>query len=270
MGKRLRVVGWLRFSTPAQRTRGLRTFATELASGGPYPYDASCWQLAGTDARIGLDVELPESVDHVERAFMHMAGACAYGYVDYCEDGNERVVAAGRAPVKRWSRWRVKRRELLVEPGTSGVNFHGDTLGPLGPTLGGLSVRGLFRYPTLTMARATANAAPFRLPFLTATGVSELRLELGLFVVESNAVQINADIRGVVDVLHDPVTEAMRALSDRAMSGEVFIEQPGQRTTVEPEGAVRIGPVPLAKLAPKPPRLPPPTRLVPIDASIHR
>ena len=111
MGTRLRVVGWLRFSTPAQRTRALRTFAAEVAAGpAPPPYDVSCWQLAGTDARIALDVELPAGVDHVEPAFMHMAGACAYGYVDYCEDGNERVGPTARAPVKRWSRWRIKRR----------------------------------------------------------------------------------------------------------------------------------------------------------------
>jgi hypothetical protein len=257
MGKRLRVVGWLRYSAPAQRTRALRVFAAEV---GPRPYDAGSWELAGTDARIALDCELPDGVEHVEHAFMHMAAASACGYLDYFEEANERVGPATRAPVKRWSRWRLRRRELLTPLGTSGLELAADDQATL-------SVRGLFRYPTLTMARATANAAPFRLPFLTRTGVHELRLALELFVVESNAVQINAEVRGSIEVLHDPVVEAMRALGDRAMSGEVFIEQPGQRTTVEPEGAVRIGPVPLAKLAPKPPRLPPPTRLAPIDAS---
>lgn len=259
MGKRLRVVGWLRFSAPAQRTRALRAFAAEI---GPGPYDAGSWELAGTDARIALDTELPDGVDHVERPFMHMAAASACGYLDYFEEANERVAPGTRAPIKRWSRWRLKRRELLTPLGTSGLEFPASEHP--------LTVRGLFRYPTIAIARAVAHAAPFRLPFLTRTGVHELRLELDLFVVESNAVQINADVRGAIDVLHDPVVEAMRAISDRAMTGEVHIEQPGQRTTVEPEGVVRIGPVPLAKLAPKPPRLPPPTRLVPIEASAPR
>lgn len=218
MGQRLRVAGWLRFGDKARLGKALKAFA-ELAA--PGYYDGGSWDIHDLDAHIRLDTELPGDFTEVERPFTEMARQAAFGYVDYFEEGNDRITpnALPGATVKRWVvRW-LDHKVVQIDPrGTSGVHLE-PAAGPFGRPV---HLKGSFSFDDAAMLAEAAQQA-FRLPFLTREGVHEIRLGAGSFAVAAKAVSIDVAIAAPMWTLSEPLIEVLRVVAARARKGSVSI-----------------------------------------------
>lgn len=218
MGQNLRVVGWLRFANKAQLNKGLDAFSALAA---PEYYRRESWEIEGLDAHIRLDVELPGDFDDVERPFTEMARHAAFGYVDYFEQGNDRITpnALPGSTVKRWVvKWIDKKRPEVDPRGTSGVHLE-PAAGPFGRPL---HLKGSFTFDDADKL-AQAARETFRLPFLTREGVHEIRLGAGVFAPSAKAVSIDVAVSAPIWTISEPLIEVLRAVSAKAVKGSVSL-----------------------------------------------
>ena len=221
MGQRLRVVGWLRFGNKAQLTKGLRAFAENEAPGY---YEADAWSVEGLDAHIRLDVELPGDFDNVERPFLGMSWASAYGYVDYFEDGNDKIHGGPQnGPLKRWNTGHLNRQLKWVSPyGTSGLAY------PRGDVI--LTVSGRLRFDEASDAEKALGSLPLRLPYLDREGARELRLGADVVRREGGEIVIEAAIEAPTQVV-EPLNEVFRMLAAKAKTGKITLREPSWTST---------------------------------------
>ncbi len=228
MGQDLRVAAWLRFGNKAQLAKGLRAFAQYAPS--EY-YDAGSWELDEQDATLRLDVELPGDFTDVERAFMEMIRAAAFGYVDYFERGNDKIHAGrgARGPIKRWAVGQIPQK-IILPYGTMSLGYAGEDEE--------LLVTGSFRYADEALPRKLAGAR-FRLPYLRAKGARELRLGPEIFRVSGSELGIEAVITGPAAALEEPLVELLRLLGAKAVSGVMTFQGSRGQTRVEAKGKAR-------------------------------
>jgi hypothetical protein len=229
MGQRLRVVGWLRFGNKAQLTKGLRAFAQHEAPGY---YEADAWSVEGLDASLRLDVELPGDFTDVERPFIGMLWAAAYGYVDYFEEGNDKVRGGlQHGPLKRWTVGDLDRRLKWASPyGTSSLRYPG------GDVL--FTVSGRLRFDEASEAEKALGNLPLRLPYLEREGVRELRLGADVLRREGSEVLIEAAIEAPTQAA-EPLLEVLRMLAAKAKTGKITMREPSWKSTVS-AGAKKI------------------------------
>lgn len=228
MGQDLRVASWLRFGNKAQLAKGLRAFAQHA----PTEYfDADSWELGELDATLRLDTELAGDFTNVERPFLEMIRAAAFGYVDYYEAGNDKIHAGRgtRGPLKRWAVGQIAQK-IILPYGTMGLGYAGKDEA--------LVVLGSFRYADEAAARKLASAH-LRFPYLLARGARELRLGPEDFVVAGSELSLALAITGPSAALEEPLVELLRALAHKALSGAMTFQGSNGQTRVEPKGKPR-------------------------------
>lgn len=268
MGQRLRVVGWLRFGNKAQLTKGLQAFAAREA---PDYFEADQWEIDGLEARVHIDTELPGDFTDVAIPFAQIFGAAAIGYVDYFEDGDDKIAGAGKGRLKRWNH--LKDQPRAKWPGSYGY-LRLDYPEPSEPVIVGGSV-------TFADDKALANARallPVRLPFLTADAVLEVRLDASAVRVEGSTLTLAAVVDGPARVLEYALAEALSALASKAASGALTVTSRGARLSVAPKGKLAVQdlgrtgsdveiPPGAARIAPVDPATPLPASALPAGAT---
>ncbi|MEO7331816.1 MAG: hypothetical protein ABI193_24785 [Minicystis sp.] len=247
MGQDLRVAAWLRFGNKAQLAKGLRAFAQHAPS--EY-YDEGAWELDEQDATLRLDVELPGDFSGVERAFMEMIRAAAFGYVDYFERGNDKIHAGrgSRGPIKRWAVGQIPQK-IILPYGTMSLDFAGEVGegGEAGDEE--LLLAGSFRYADEALPQKLSGGR-FRFPYLLAKGMRELRLGPEVFTVTGSELAIALVIRGPSAALEEPLVEMLRLLGHKAISGVMTFQGTRGQTRVEAKGKARSSLVSKANTAP--------------------
>jgi WD40 repeat protein len=240
MGQRLRVVGWLRFGNKSQLGKGLTGFLGRAPS--EY-FNETAWQIEGLDAHLALDTELAGDFTEVDRCFVEMIQAAAFGYVDYFEEGDTHPCDfTGKPhPVRRWA-VNFHDRKFLPVMCWLGLGF------PAGDTA--IEVTGAYDFAD-EKAAAAAVAGGFRLSYLTAQAVRELRLDRAITLAGSR-VTLAARIQAPWTQVGEPLIEVVRALGHKATAGQIAMRGDRVREILGPKAKKPKGKEPPSPTAPLP------------------
>jgi hypothetical protein len=242
MAQQIRVVGWLRFRNRSSLEKALTEFEKKAIPGA---LDRSSWEVDGLDAHIALDRELPGDIRAAEEGFVAAYREATRGYLDYFEQGKtddlpaEHVRIFGHTPVWRWTRFGYAHPQLLR-----------DRIALAGaPALAWLT--GSLAFESEEEAQKALATLPGRLPFLTADGVLELRLDETAFTQEGATLTASATLQAPREAI-EAVCEALGVLGAKARSGALLLLAPPTRYEVA-AGAKKLGREPLPRDRQTPP-----------------
>ncbi len=153
-----------------------------------------------------------------------MSWASAYGYVDYFEDGNDKIHGGPQnGPLKRWNTGFLNRQLKWASPyGTSGLAY------PRGDVI--LTVSGRLKFADAGDAEKALGSLPLRLPYLDREGARELRLGADVVRRQGGEIVIEAAIEAPALVV-EPLNEVFRMLAAKAKTGKITLREPSWTST---------------------------------------
>jgi hypothetical protein len=186
---------------------------------------------------IALDRELPGGIRDAEEGFVAVYREATRGYLDYFEQGKtddlppEHVRIFGQTPIWRWARF-----------GYSHPLPMRDRIAFASP-LRDAWLTGKLSFESEEEAQKARASLPGRIPFLTADGVLELRLDETAFSPEGATLTASATLRIPLEVC-EAICEALGVLGAKAKSGALVLLAPPLRYEVV-AGAKKLGRDPL-------------------------